>query len=89
MITPWLVDCCRAQWEDETRARLRQWIAAGGPGHVVALRWDRGRDAAFRLSSIDEPYLRSLVRVLLATDSRTSLDRAIRSLLDRLPPVPR
>jgi hypothetical protein len=87
LITPWLVDCCRAQWEDETRRRLREWVAGGGEGEVVALRWDRGRQMAFRLSSIDEPYLRSLVQVILDTDSRTSLDRAILSLLERLPPA--
>jgi hypothetical protein len=87
LITPWLVDCCRAQWEDETRRRLREWVARGGPGVVLALRWDRGRQSAFRLSSAEEPYLRSLVQVLLDTDSRTSLDRAIRALVERLPPA--
>ena len=89
MVTPWLVDCCRAQWEHETRRRLRDWLAKGGPGEVVAMRWDRGREETFRLSSAEEPYLRSLVQVMLDTDSRTSLDRAIRTLLDRLPPARR
>jgi hypothetical protein len=87
LITPWLVDCCRAQWEHETRRRLADWIARGGPGQVVALRWDRGPLGAFRLSSAEEPYLRSLVQVFLQTDSRASLDRAILALLERLPPV--
>ena len=87
LITPWLVDCCRAQWEDDTRRRLREWIAGGGQGAIVALRWDRGRHTAFRLTSAEEPYLRSLVQVILDTDSRPSLDRAIRTLLERLPPA--
>jgi hypothetical protein len=87
LITPWLVDCCRAQWEDETRRRLDRWLASGGRGEIVALRWARGPRTAFRLSTAEEPYLRSLVRVLLDTDSRIALDTAIRSLLDQLPPV--
>jgi hypothetical protein len=88
LITPWLIDCCRAQWEEQTRRRLRDWIARGGPGHVVALGWDRSTRSAHRLTSVEEPYLRSLVTVLAETDSRTSLDFAIRSLLERLPPAP-
>jgi hypothetical protein len=89
-ITPWLLDCCRAQWEQETRQRLRGWLTAGGPGAIVALRWDRGPRGpvrAFRLSSIEEPYLRSLIPVLVETDSRASLDRGIRALLERVPRV--
>jgi hypothetical protein len=56
----------------------------------VALRWDRGPRGpvrAFRLSSIEEPYLRSLIPVLVETDSRASLDRGIRALLERVPRV--
>jgi hypothetical protein len=87
MITPWLIDCCRAQWEDATRRRVRAWVASGGPGEIVALRWDRGGGGTFRLSSAKEPYLRALMPVILGTDSRASLDRAVRSVLENLPPV--
>jgi hypothetical protein len=65
---------------------LRAWLERDANAPVVALRWDR-RATAFRLSSAEDPYLRSLMAVLLETDSRTSLDRAILSLLERLPPV--
>ena len=86
LITPWLIDCCRAQWEQETRRRLREWLARGG-GEIVALRWDRANPGRFRLTSTEEPYLRSLIPVLLETDSRATLDRGLRSVLDNLRPV--
>jgi hypothetical protein len=35
-----------------------------------------------RLAEQDEPYLRELMQVWLATDNRTTLDGAIRSLLN-------
>jgi hypothetical protein len=86
LITPWLIDCCRAQWEQETRRRLREWLARGG-GEIIALRWDRAHPGRFRLTSTEEPYLRSLIPVLLETDSRATLDRGLRSVLDNLRPV--
>jgi hypothetical protein len=89
LITPWLIDCCRAQWEAETRGRLHEWLARGGPGTVLALRWDEQPERAFRHSSLDEPYLRTLIPVLLETDSRGTLDRAIRGVLDSIPPAGR
>jgi hypothetical protein len=86
LITPWLIDCCRAQWEGDTRARLREWIARGALKPVVALRWNEAGQR-FRMSSNEEPYLRALLSVLLETDSAVSLDRGIQAVLERVPAV--
>ena len=86
LITPWLIHCCRTQWEGQTRERLREWIDDGASDRIVALRWDAA-GGRFRMSSAEEPYLRALMSVLVETDSAASLDRAIRALLDRLPAV--
>ena len=86
LVTPWLLHCCRSQWDDDMRVRLRAWRGMGRHGGIVALRWDGQTGAAYRLSSVEEPYLWPLVDELLETDSSASLDRAIRNLLDRLPP---
>jgi hypothetical protein len=86
LVTPWLLHCCRSQWDDDMRTRLRAWRDGGTRGGVVALRWDGPTGVAYRLSSAEEPYLRPLLDQLLETDSSPSLDRGIRNLLDRLPP---
>jgi hypothetical protein len=87
VVTPLALNCCRAQWEHVTRETLRVWLARTDRPPAIALRWDAESGALFRLTEREEPYLRPLVEVLVDTDSAASLDRAILSLVDRLPPA--
>jgi hypothetical protein len=87
IVTPQALYCCRAQWEGVTRDTLRQWLARADRTPVIALRWDARSGGLFRLTEREEPYLRSLLEVIVATDSAFSLERAILNLTDRLPPA--
>jgi hypothetical protein len=86
VLTPWLLDCCRSEWNARTRSTLRDWLARHSDAPIVALRWDAETGNRFRLSSEEQPYIRSLLTVFLETDSDASLDRALLDLIDRLPP---
>jgi len=85
IITPWLLHCCRSQWNMRTRSTLQDWLAREGSAPVVALRWDADTGARYRLSSEQQPYLRAILPVFLATDSEASLDRALLRVLADLP----
>ena len=86
VVTPHLLHCCRGQWEAFTRETLRVWLAREDRPPSIALRWDARTGALFRLTEREEPYLRSVLAVLVDTDSAPALDRAILNLADRLPP---
>jgi hypothetical protein len=85
VVTPHLLHCCRGQWEAFTRETLRVWLAREDRPPAIALRWDARNGALFRLTEREEPYIRTLVAVLVETDSSAALDGAILNLVDRLP----
>lgn len=77
--------CCSAiLWDDYTRTALRSWIADAARPPVVALSWNPETGARSRIAEADEPYLRPLMSVLLATPDRASLDGAIARMLAAL-----
>lgn len=89
VITPLALYCCRIQWDTITRQTLHAWLARADRPPVIAVRWDGDTGAVFRTTEREEPYLRSLLKVLAETDSPASLDRGILNLVDRLPPAAR
>jgi hypothetical protein len=65
------IHCCPAiLWEPYTRGALREWLDRPGSPPVIALYWNP-----------DDPYLRTLMKVLLETRSRAALDEAIHDTL--------
>jgi hypothetical protein len=73
--------CAAAQWNDYTRQALRTWQARADHPPVVAMYWNRRTMRLSRVSGEDDPQLRTLVSLLMETDSRETLDSAIRGLL--------
>ncbi|MEQ1757679.1 MAG: hypothetical protein ABL986_05130 [Vicinamibacterales bacterium] len=86
--------CCPVHlWEAYTRQTLREWLARPDRPPVVALNWNARTAAMSRLTEQEEPYLRPLMQVWLATDNRVTLNGAIHNLLNNhvapRPPVRR
>jgi hypothetical protein len=77
--------CCpAARWEAYTRDALRAWLDRRDRPPVVALYWNPQTGTLSRLAEHDEPFLRPLMRIFLATDNRAALDEAIRDTLREL-----
>ena len=75
--------CCAAgQWSDYTRGALRGWRDRTDRPPVVALYWNPMTGKMSRVSDGDDPQLRTLAALLLETDSRETLDSAIRGLMN-------
>jgi hypothetical protein len=75
--------CCDApQWGDYTRGALRGWRDRTDRPPVVALYWNPMTGRMSRVSDRDDPQLRTLAALLLETDSRETLDSAIRGLMN-------
>jgi hypothetical protein len=75
--------CCEAgQWSDYTRGALRGWRDRTDRPPVVALYWNPMTGRMSRVSDRDDPQLRTLAALLLETDSRETLDSAIRGLMN-------
>jgi hypothetical protein len=71
--------CCPANlWEPYTREALRAWLDRADRAPVIALYWNPQTGELSRVSDAEEPYLRSLVGVLLRTAGVPSLDEAIK-----------
>ena len=85
VISPQRLHCCRSEWEAFTRAHIRAWLERSDRAPVIALRWDAPTGTMYRLSEQEEPYLRSLMEVLVQTDSAAALDRGLYDLANRLP----
>jgi hypothetical protein len=75
------IHCCASYfWEPYTRKAIVSWM--NNPDHppVVALRWDPQTGALYRLRDADEPFLRTVVALLLESKDVASLDRQILSI---------
>ena len=76
------IHCCPAiLWEPYTRGALREWLDRPGSPPVIALYWNPDTGQLSRVSDRDDPYLRTLMKVLLETRSRSALDEAIHDTL--------
>jgi hypothetical protein len=74
--------CCDAsQWNAYTRQALRAWQARADSPPVVAMSWDARTARLSRVSDRDDTQLRTLISLVMETDSRETLDSAIRGLL--------
>jgi hypothetical protein len=72
------IHCCAAYfWEPYTRRAIRTWMANTARPPVVALRWDPETGELFRLRDDEDPFLRTLVALLLEAKDVTSLDRLL------------
>jgi hypothetical protein len=78
------IHCCPANvWEPYTRDALRQWADDPAQPPVLALHWDQETGQLSRLSDTDDPFLRSLVLMLLETREIASLDRIMLDITSR------
>ena len=70
-----MIHCCPAVlWEPYTRDAMRAWISNPAHPPVIALYWDPDTGRLSRLSDRQEPFLRTLVALLLDTRDVASLD---------------
>jgi hypothetical protein len=77
--------CCAAdQWDAYTREAMRDWLGREDRPPVIALYWNPQTGALSRLTDREEPFLRSLIELLLKTDSVASLDRVLADALESL-----
>jgi len=84
IVSPVLIDCCRDQWAERTRRIVRTWSQrASAP--LVALRWDARTGTYSRLTDREDAALRSQVMALLEADTSETLDRAMLTILRRIP----
>jgi hypothetical protein len=74
--------CCPvSHWNEHTREMLRGWHGRADRASVVAMYWDGRTGRLSRVSDTDDPQLRTLISLIVETDSRETLDSAIRGLL--------
>jgi len=84
IVSPVLLDCCRDQWMARTRRILHTWSQRDS-APAVALRWDARTGAYSRLTDREDPALRNEVMALLDATSSEGLDRAMLTILRRVP----
>jgi hypothetical protein len=74
--------CCPVgHWNEYTRQALQAWHGRADQTPVVAMYWDGRTGRLSRVADKDDPQLRTLISLILETDSRETLDSAIRGLL--------
>ena len=79
------IHCCAANfWEPHTRRLMHTWMANPARPPVIALRWDPDTGELFRPREHEDPFLRTLVGMLLETKDVTSLDRMILNITNGL-----
>jgi hypothetical protein len=84
IVWPVLLDCCRLQWAERTRAILQVWSQqSSAPAVVVG--WDSRTGAVSRLTDRGDPRLRKQVLALLETNTPEALDRALLTILQQVP----
>jgi hypothetical protein len=84
IVSPVLLDCCRASWMERTRRTLQDWSARDS-APLVALKWDAGTGSYSRLTDRDDPALRGHVMALLEAETFEAMDRAMLAILRRVP----
>jgi hypothetical protein len=78
IITHSSIHCCAANfWEPHTRKLIQAWMQNPNRLPVVALRWDADSGQMFRLRDDQDPFLRTVVRLLAEAKDVTMLDRLI------------
>ncbi len=74
--------CCPvSHWNEYTRQALQAWHERADRAPVVAMYWDGRTGRLSRVSDSDDPQLRTLISLIVETDSRETLDSSIRGLL--------
>ena len=84
IVSPVLLDCCRASWMERTRRTLQDWSARDS-APLVALKWDAGTGSYSRLTDREDPTLRGHVMALLEAGTFEAMDRAMLAILRRVP----
>ena len=84
IVSPVLIDCCREQWMERTQRTIQIWSQQPS-APSVALRWDARTGEYWRLTDREDPALRSQVIALLEADTSEALDRAMLTILRRVP----
>jgi hypothetical protein len=84
LVSPVLIDCCRDQWMERTRRIIQAWSQRPS-APLVALKWDARTGTYAKLTDREDPGLRSQVMALLDFDTFESLDRAMLTILQRIP----
>ena len=84
IVSPVLIDCCRDQWAERTRRIVRTWSQRES-APLVALRWDARTGTYSRLTDREDAALRSQVMALVEADTSETLDRAMLTILRRIP----
>jgi len=67
--------CSDFLWEPYTRAAVRAWVTNPARPPVIALYWDRDTGKLSRVSDRQDPFLRTLVVLLLETKDLSSLNQ--------------
>lgn len=74
--------CCPvSHWNEYTRRALEAWHGGADRAPVVAMYWDGRTGRLSRVSDSDDPQIRTLISLIVETDSRETLDSSIRGLL--------
>jgi len=84
IVSPVLIDCCRDRWLERTRRLIQAW-AQRPSAPLVALKWDPRTGTYAKLTDREDPGLRSQATALLDFDTFESLDRAMLTILQRIP----
>ena len=84
IVSPVLIDCCRDQWMERTRRIVQTWSKRES-APIVVLRWDGRTGTYSKLTERDDPTLRSQVMALLEPETFEALDRAMLTILRRIP----
>ena len=72
------IHCCASYfWEPYTRKAIQTWMTDPNRPPVIALRWDPQTGDLYRLRDADEPFLRTVTRLLLESKDVASLDRQL------------
>lgn len=82
LLTPFRLHCCGPlQWDVQAREALRRWSVGNAP--VVGLHVAES-GAVSRVTDVERPELRTLARILMQTDSWSTLDGAVVNLLEQV-----
>ena len=84
IVSPVLINCCRQHWLERTQQIILAWSQRESAPAVV-LRWDGRTGEYSRLTEREDPALRGQVIALLEEDTFEALDRAMLSILRRVP----